>query len=120
MHVAGSGGELGLQLTLQPDVRTVRRLVLQNPWPFGIAQFVGGVGADTSTTCEFTFTSGTGNKFLKYCITKNGNIAQFQSPSGMQYISTAPVGEGYAFCDFDSSTQYYDYAGFGDSGSRLR
>lgn len=80
-------------------------------------QFVGGMSPDVSTSCAYTFTSGTGNKFMKYCVTKNGNIAQFQSPSGVQYISTAPVGEGYAFCDFDTQTQYYDYAGFGDSGN---
>jgi hypothetical protein len=80
-------------------------------------QYLGGVSPDASTACAFTFTSGTGNKFLKYCVTKNGNIAQFQSPAGVQYISTSPVGEGYAFCDFDTSTQYYDYAGFGDSGN---
>jgi hypothetical protein len=80
-------------------------------------QYVGAASPDVSTSCAFNFTSGTGNKFLQYCVTKNGNIAQFQSPSGVQYISTSPVGEGYAFCDFDTSTQYYDYAGFGDSGN---
>lgn len=80
-------------------------------------QYVGAASPDVSTACAFTFTSGTGNKFMQYCVTKNGNIAQFQSPSGVQYISSSPIGEGYAFCDFDSSTQYYDYAGFGDSGN---
>jgi hypothetical protein len=80
-------------------------------------QYVGAASPDTSTTCAFTFTSGTGNKFLKYCVTKNGNIVHFESPSGVNYISTAPIGEGYAFCDFDTSTPYYDYAGFGDSGN---
>jgi len=80
-------------------------------------QFVGGMSPDVSTSCAYTFTSGTGNKYLQYCVTKNGNIAQFTSPAGVQYISTSPIGEGYAFCDFDTSTQYYDYAGFGDSGN---
>jgi hypothetical protein len=80
-------------------------------------QYVGAASPDVTTACAFNFNSGTGNKFMQYCVTKNGNIAQFQSPSGVQYISSSPIGEGYAFCDFDSSTQYYDYAGFGDSGN---
>ena len=80
-------------------------------------QYVGIASPDATTTCTFSFTSGTGNKFLKYCVTKNGNIVQFQSPSGEEFISLAPAGEGYAFCDFDSATQYYDYAGYGDSGN---
>lgn len=80
-------------------------------------QYIGGVSPDATTACSFTFTSGTGNKFLKFCVTKNGNITQFQSPSGQEYIATSPAGEGYAFCDFDSQTQYYDYAGYGDSGN---
>jgi hypothetical protein len=80
-------------------------------------QYVGAASPDATTTCSFTFTSGTGNKYLKYCVTANGNIVHFESPSGHEYVATAPIGEGYAFCDFDSSTQYYDYAGYGDSGN---
>ncbi len=80
-------------------------------------QYVGAASPDSTTTCTYTFTSGTGDKFLKYCVTKNGNIVYFESPSGHEYVATAPIGEGYAFCDFDSSTQYYDYAGYGDSGN---
>ena len=80
-------------------------------------QFVGAASPDVATSCTYNFTSGTGNKFMKYCVTKNGNIAQFESPAGAKYISTSPVGEGYAFCDFDSRVQYSDYAGFGDSGN---
>lgn len=72
---------------------------------------------DATTGCSFTFTSGSGNKFLKFCVTKNGNITQFQSPSGVEYLATTPAGEGYAFCDFDTATQYFDYAGYGDSGN---
>ncbi len=79
--------------------------------------YVGAASPATSTTCTYNFTSGTGNKFLKYCVTVNGNIAQFQSPSGHEFLATAPIGEGYAFCDFGTSTPYYDYAGYGDSGN---
>ena len=80
-------------------------------------QYVGAASPDASTTCTYTFTSGTGNKFLKYCVTKNGNIVHFESPAGVNYISTSPIGEGYAFCDFDTATPYYDYAGYGDSAN---
>jgi hypothetical protein len=80
-------------------------------------QYVGAMSPDSTTTCSFTFTSGTGSKYLKYCVTANGNIVQFESPLGVEQIATAPIGEGYAFCDFDASKQYYDYAGYGDSGN---
>jgi hypothetical protein len=80
-------------------------------------KYVGNASPDASTKCAFTFTSGSGNKFLKYCVTKNGNIVHFQNPKGVEFIATAPAGEGYAFCDFDSATQYFDYAGYGDSGN---
>ena len=79
-------------------------------------QFVGTLSPDATTTCSFTFTGGTGNKFVKYCVTKNGNIVQFQSPAGVEYIATA-AGEGYALCDFDTATQYFDYGSYGDSGN---
>jgi len=107
---------LSLAITLQAQVHqqdpTAQQAARENK-----LQYVGNVSPDATTTCTYNFTSGTGNKFLKYCVTKNGNITQFQSPSGQEYIATAPAGEGYAFCDFDSSTPYYDYAGYGDSGN---
>jgi hypothetical protein len=80
-------------------------------------QYVGAASVDATTTCTYNFTAGTGNKYIKYCVTKNGNIVSFESPQGHQQISTAPIGEGYAFCDFDASKAYYDYAGYGDSGN---
>jgi hypothetical protein len=80
-------------------------------------QYVGAASPDATTTCSFTFTTGTGNKFMKFCVTANGNIVQFASPSTHEYINSGTIGEGYAFCDYDSTTQYYDYAGYGDSGN---
>src|SRR5206468_2249629 len=53
----------------------------------------------------------------KYCVTKNGNITQFESPAGNEYIALAPAGEGYGLCNFDTATQYFDYAGYGDSAN---
>jgi hypothetical protein len=80
-------------------------------------QFIGVLSPDATSTCSFNFTSGTGLTFLKFCVTKNGNITQFQSPSGIEYINVGTVGEGYSFCDFDSRISYFDFAGYGDSGN---
>jgi hypothetical protein len=80
-------------------------------------QYVGPAGPYSSTTCSFTYSSGDDNKFMKYCVTANGNIAQFQNPIGHEYIATTPIGEGYGVCDVDASKAYYDYAGYGDSGN---
>jgi hypothetical protein len=80
--------------------------------------YVGTLSPDSTSTCTYNFTSGSGNAFIKYCVTKNGNILQFQSPKGQTYMpSTSPMGEGYGFCNFDSQTGYYDYADYGDSGN---
>jgi hypothetical protein len=80
-------------------------------------QYVGAASPDSTTTCSFSFSSGDDNKFLKYCVTANGNIVQFENPIGHEYIATAPIGEGYAICDINAAKQYYDYAGYGDSGN---
>ena len=74
-------------------------------------------GVDATETCSFNFSANTGNKFIKYCVTKNGNITQFESPSGNEFISLSPAGEGYGLCNFDAATAYVDYAGYGDSGN---
>jgi hypothetical protein len=79
-------------------------------------QYVGAASPDSTTACSFTFTTGTGNKYMKYCVTANGNIVQFASLSGQEYIANS-AGEGYAFCDYDTATQYYDYGSYGDSGN---
>ena len=71
----------------------------------------------STSTCSFTFSSGTLNNFLKYCVTANGNITQFQTPKGHEHIAVGVFGEGYGVCDFNSFIGYSDYAGFGDSGN---
>ncbi len=78
-----------------------------------------GTGSDFTSTCKYTFTSGaTGsNPYLQYCVTVNGNIAEFQSPKGIESIREGTVGEGYGICDFTTDTKYFDWAGAGDSGS---
>jgi hypothetical protein len=72
-----------------------------------------------TSTCSFTFTSGTGNSFLKYCVTANGNITQFETPAGVEHIAIGSFGEGYGFCDLNFGVAYDDYADFGDSGNWL-
>ena len=70
--------------------------------------------------CAFTFTSGAGSTFLKYCVTANGNVTVFQAPEGHEHIAVGKIGEGYGICEIhslDSNLEYYDYAEFGESGN---
>jgi len=80
-------------------------------------QYVGPASPYSSTACSFTYSCGDDNKFMKYCVTANGNIAHFENPIRHEYIATTPIGEGYGVCDVDASKAYYDYAGYGDSGN---
>ncbi len=53
-------------------------------------------------------------------MTVNGNIAEFQSPSGVEQLSPggSAAFEGYGICDVtNATTQYWDYAGDADSGN---
>jgi len=63
-----------------------------------------------TSICSFTFTSGTKETFLKYCVTTNGNITQFESPAGIEHIAVGEVAEGYGVCDGTSGVSYFDYA----------
>lgn len=71
----------------------------------------------SSAACAFTFISGANNTFLKYCVTANGNVTQFQTPAGHEHIAVGKRGEGYGICDVASNVAYDDYADFGDSGN---
>jgi hypothetical protein len=70
---------------------------------------------NATATCEVTFSSGTGTNATQFCVTANGNIAQF-SVDGLEMIAVGAIGEGYALCDVSSSIAYYDYA-YEDSGN---
>ena len=72
-----------------------------------------------TATCSFTFTSGANDNFLKFCVTANGNVAQFETPLGFEHIDHGVVGEGYGICDVNSNTEYFDYSFFGDSPNWL-
>ena len=70
-----------------------------------------------TSACSFTFTSAANDPFLKYCVTVNGNIAQFEAPMGKEHIAVGTIGEGYGFCDLNPQVRYFDYSDFGDSGN---
>jgi hypothetical protein len=106
-------------IATQAQVRQIRNLQkneaveqanLAAKQPFVVAS------PDATTTCTYPFSAGSANKFISYCVTANGNIISFESPSGNEYLATSH-GEGYSICDYDSGKQYYDFAGYGDSGN---
>ncbi|HXJ86770.1 MAG TPA: hypothetical protein VMS18_08145 [Candidatus Binatia bacterium] len=70
----------------------------------------------SSTTCSFSYSSGPITTFTRYCLGANGNIVQFDSPSGFEYISNGGPLEGYGICDVNPNIAYYDYAS-ADSGN---
>jgi hypothetical protein len=67
-------------------------------------------------TCSYTFTTGSGTTYMKYCVTVNGNLGGFQSPAGVEMLDQDGAFEGYGICDENTATEYYDYA-YGDSGN---
>ena len=73
-------------------------------------------GANSTTDCAYTFSSGSGANATQYCVTANGNIAQFSRPAGVEYINNGFISEGYGVCDYYAGTSYWDYAGDGDNG----
>jgi hypothetical protein len=73
-----------------------------------------------TSTCNWTFTSPqtAANKFLQFCVTVNGNITQFQSPSGHEHLAVGAISEGYGICDGTTgAVPYFDWADSGDSGN---
>ena len=72
---------------------------------------------DVTSSCSFTFTSGSNNTFLRYCVTVNGNIPQLETPAGQEMIAVGAHDEGYGVCNETPATAYYDYADGGDSGN---
>jgi hypothetical protein len=69
-----------------------------------------------TSTCAYTFTSGTGTTYLQFCVTVNGNIVEFQSPAGVEQIRQGIIAEGYGICDLTGGDlAYWDYADGGAS-----
>jgi hypothetical protein len=72
---------------------------------------------DATQTCTYKFTSGSGTTYLQFCVTVNGNIVEFDSPSDVEQIDQgSSPDEGYGICDDTTETQYYDY-GYEDSSN---
>jgi len=67
-----------------------------------------------TTTCSSTYTSGFEDSFFQWCVTANGNVAQFKSPN--EDIRVGTVLEGYQICDVTPNVGYFDYAAT-DSGN---
>ena len=70
-----------------------------------------------TAACAFTFTSGANDTFVKYCVTANGNITQFETPQFHEHLAVGVFGEGYGVCDLTTGAEYFDYAAFGDSAN---
>jgi len=73
-------------------------------------------GPLSTTVCQSTFTSGSGNAYLKFCVTQNGNIATLESPATFnQFYNGA---EGYGICNTTPEVVgYSDWGRYGDSGN---
>jgi len=67
-----------------------------------------------TTTCSSTYSSGFEDSFFQWCVTANGNIAQFASPN--EDIRAGAILEGYQICDVTPNVGYFDYAST-DSGN---
>lgn len=61
-----------------------------------------------TTTCSYDFTSGSGNTYLSYCVTVNGNILEIQTPFGQNMLGAN--GEGYGICNERPAQNYTDYS----------
>jgi len=71
--------------------------------------------ARATTQCVYNFTSGSGNSYLSYCMTVNGNIPEIVTPQYSPLINY-PFGEGYGICNESPAQNYTDY-GVSDTGN---
>jgi hypothetical protein len=59
-------------------------------------------------TCEYTYSSGTGDNATQFCVTNAGTIGQF-SVQGEEFIEVPVAIEGYGLCDSSTLTGYTEY-----------
>jgi len=63
----------------------------------------GATPDDLSATqaCSYSFASGSGNSYMGFCVSANGNIVSIQTPQGHEHIAVpgANIAEGYGICD---------------------
>jgi hypothetical protein len=74
-------------------------------------QVVEPPSPDSTTACDVIFSSGTSTNATQFCVTVNGNIAQF-SVAGGEMIAVSSILEGYGVCDLTANVSYYDWAYF--------
>ena len=74
------------------------------------------VTPDATEACTYTFTSGSGATYMNYCVTVNGTLAGFESPSGVEMLDQDGSYEGYGICDETTGSAYWDY-NYNDSGN---
>jgi hypothetical protein len=79
-------------------------------------QLAHSTSLSSAAACQSTYGSGHGLTLFEFCVTSNGNIAELQSPFGVEHIRFDGSGEGYGVCDYDNKVRYYDYDD-GDSGN---
>lgn len=75
--------------------------------------------AKADTTCNTALVSGSGPNYMKICISNDGNVVGFQSPSGYEHIAIGVIGEGYAVCTTiggEIATNHGYDVGFAESG----
>src|ERR1700683_947799 len=77
-----------------------------------------GFKSDATTACSYPFTSGSGATYMNYCVTVNGTLANFESPSGVEMLDQLGAIEGYGVCVIQTGGVYYD-DNFADSGNWL-
>jgi len=72
----------------------------------------------STITCQSIFLSGSGNSYLNFCVTQNGNISTLESPQTFSQIYLGA--EGYGICDTTTGkVGYNDWGRYGDSGNWL-
>jgi len=80
----------------------------------------GATPDDLSATqaCSYSFASGSGNSYMGFCVSANGNIVSIQTPQGHEHIAVpgANIAEGYGICDTrPEGIAYNDWAWFATS-----
>src|SRR6266403_393461 len=95
-----------------PSPSSPRRLaqVMKTTLTFFAVLFLSALSF-ASTDCQSTFSVGSGQYVIYFCVTANGNIAYFSS--GLPEIQDGA--EGYALCN-GSGSDAWDLGFYGDSG----
>jgi len=104
--------------SLQSHLPRASQVPTASASPTGAAQSSSkGAVKTAADTCAYTFVqAGANNSYMEVCVSVNGNLISFQSPSGIEYLNLGTLSEGYGLYDFTSGISYYDYSDYGASG----